>query len=198
MIMFKSHSNIFKLKSYEKNQDNKIKISVVGLGYVGLPLANEFGKYFKTIGYDKNPKRIKELRNDIDINNETTLNNSRRKLLSFSYKIEDISFSDIYVITLPTPINLKNSPDTKIISDSLKLISKNIKKGAIIILEFTVYPGFTEEICAPIIQKYSKLIFNKDFYLGYSPERINPGDKKHQLVNITKLFQHQIDRLYLR
>ncbi len=172
----------------KKNQDNKIKISVVGLGYVGLPLVNEFGKYFKTIGYDKNPKRIKELRNDIDINNETTLNNSKRKLLSFSYKIEDISFSDIYVITLPTPINLKNLPDTKIISDSLKLISKNIKKGAIIILESTVYPGFTEEICAPIIQKYSKLIFNKDFYLGYSPERINPGDKKHQLVNITKII----------
>ena len=106
----------------------------------------------------------------------------------FSDDIRKIANSDYYIITLPTPINSKKQPDTKIITDSLKVISKKIKINSIFILESTVYPGFTEEICAPIIEKYSKYKYNKEFFMGYSPERINPGDKEHQLTNISKII----------
>lgn len=171
-----------------QNKNTNIKISIIGLGYVGLPLALEFGKHFLTIGYDINIKRISDLSKNIDTNNETSLKKEKSKYLKFSNKISAINNSDFYIITLPTPINSKNIPDTRIIKSTLKKISKNLNKDAIIILESTVYPGFTEEICAPIIEKYSKLKFNKDFFLGYSPERINPGDQKHQLKNITKII----------
>ncbi len=170
------------------------KISIIGLGYVGLPLAVEFGKYFLTVGYDINKKRIRELSNNIDINNETNLKKEKSQFLKFSNDISSINSSDFYIITLPTPINSKNIPDTKIITNSLKKISKNLNKNSIIILESTVYPGFTEEVCAPIIEKYSKLKFNKNFFLGYSPERINPGDNKHQLKNITKIISASNDK----
>ena len=168
---------------------NQLKISVIGLGYVGLPLAIEFGKYFRTVGFDINRKRINELNKKIDINNETDVKNfNKSKFLLFSDDIRKIANSDYYIITLPTPINSKKQPDTKIITDSLKVISKKIKINSIFILESTVYPGFTEEICAPIIEKYSKYKYNKEFFMGYSPERINPGDKEHQLTNISKII----------
>ena len=123
---------------------NQLKISVIGLGYVGLPLAIEFGKYFRTIRFDINRKRINELNKKIDINNETDVKNfNKSKFLLFSDDIRKIANSDFYIITLPTPINSKKQPDTKIITDSLKVISKKIKINSIFILESTVYPGFT-------------------------------------------------------
>ena len=168
---------------------NKLKISIIGLGYVGLPLALEFGKYFHTFGFDVNKKRISQLKKKIDINNESKYKDFiKSKNLIFTNNIKNIKSSDFYIITLPTPINSKKQPDTTIIKNSLKKISLNIKINSIIILESTVYPGFTEEVCVPIIEKYSNLRFNKDFFMGYSPERINPGDKKHQLRNISKII----------
>lgn len=169
------------------NLTNK-KIGVIGLGYVGLPLAVEFGKIYNVIGFDINPTRISDLVIGVDKTNETSksdLLNSR--LLKFSSTIKDIENCNVYIITVPTPINNFKSPDLRPLLNASKMIGKVLKKGDIVIYESTVYPGCTEEDCVPVLEKESSLVFNRDFYCGYSPERINPGDKINTLTKIKKV-----------
>ena len=165
-----------------------LKISVIGLGYVGLPLAVEFGKKYKTIGFDINKDRISELDKGYD-RTVGDKNNFFQKsdLLNITSKDKNISDSNIYIVTVPTPVDKDNKPDMSPIASATKIISKYLNKGDIVIFESTVYPGATEEYCVPILEEGSKLKYNKDFYCGYSPERINPGDDLHSLTNIVKI-----------
>ena len=167
---------------------DKIKLAVIGLGYVGLPLAVEFGKVFKTIGFDLNKSRIKELLDGNDITLEVESFELKEKTkLSFSNNIEDIKDCNFFIITVPTPIDINKKPDLNPLIDASKDIGKLLKKNDIVIYESTVYPGATEEVCVPILEENSGLIFNQDFFCGYSPERINPGDKNHRLSSIIKV-----------
>lgn len=167
---------------------DKFKIGIIGLGYVGLPLAVEFGKFFSVVGFDINNSRIDQLKNGIDNTLEVDSNelNSSKKL-SFSSKIEDLKNCNFYIVTVPTPIDEFKKPDLKPLISASNLVGSLLKKDDIVVYESTVYPGATEEDCVPVLEKKSNLKFNKDFFVGYSPERINPGDKKHRLPNIMKL-----------
>ena len=166
----------------------KHSISIIGLGYVGLPLAVEFGKKYNVIGFDINENRINELNNGIDITKETTKEAISDSLyLKFSKNIDDISKCDVYIITVPTPIDIFKAPDLTPLLKASKMVGKILSKGDIVIYESTVYPGCTEEDCVPILEKESGLIFNVDFFCGYSPERINPGDKINTLTKIKKV-----------
>ena len=171
------------------NKDfNKLKICVVGLGYVGLPLAIEFGKQYETIGYDVNQKRIKDLKIGDDKTHEIEENDFDESFkLSFTSDVNLITDCDVYIITVPTPIDSKNNPDMQYLKKASESIGQVLNKGNIVIYESTVYPGATEEFCVPILKEFSGLEFNKDFFCGYSPERINPGDKKHTIKNIKKV-----------
>ena len=167
---------------------NKISIGVIGMGYVGLPLAMEFAKKIKVVGFDIDSNRINQLQNNIDITKEISrseFNNSRKIL--FSNNLESIKCCDIFIITVPTPINLKKKPDLSPLIKATNMISKVVKKNNIVIYESTVFPGATEEICGPILEKYSGLKINKNLFLGYSPERINPGDKTKKVNDIIKI-----------
>ena len=165
-----------------------IKISVIGLGYVGLPLSIEFGKKYPVIGYDKNVKRINELKSNYDSNDDIAKKDFKKaKKVFFSYNHNAIKNSNLFIITVPTPIKKNKKPDLKFINEACNIICKYIKKECIIILESTVYPGFTEGYIAPLIEKKTNLKFNKDFFCGYSPERINPNDKIHKLTEIIKI-----------
>ena len=164
------------------------KIAIIGLGYVGLPLAVEFGKKYSTIGFDANISRINELTSGYDSTGEIT----KRKLqssikLSLSSELTDIKDCNIFIIAVPTPIDKDKNPDLKILLSATKSVAQNLKRNDIVIYESTVYPGCTEEDCVPVLEKYSKLKYNKDFFCGYSPERINPGDKKRTLTKIVKI-----------
>ena len=161
-----------------------LKIAVIGVGYVGLPLAYALSKKFKVYGYDENFDRINSLKLGIDTNNEVKIKFNK---ILFSHKLQDIGNCNFYILTVPTPINIKNKPDLKIIKKALKNIGGILKKNDIVVIESTVFPGFTNEIAVPILEKNSKLKLNKEFYCGYSPERINPGDRKHKLENIKKI-----------
>lgn len=164
------------------------KIAIVGLGYVGLPLAVEFSKKYNVIGFDINAMRIQELQSGIDKTLELETSELKKASnLKYTSDLNEISDCTIYIIGVPTPVNENNEPDfTNLISAS-KNIGKVLKKNDIVIYESTVYPGATEEICVPELAKNSNLTFNKDFYVGYSPERINPGDKSHRLTDIIKV-----------
>lgn len=167
---------------------NSYKISIIGMGYVGLPLACEFGKHFEVIGFDINQDRILELKDKKDITyevNKKIINNAKK--LIFTSDIDKIKNSNIYIVTVPTPINKDKKPNLNPLKSATKMIGKNLSKNDIVIYESTVYPGATEEICVPLLEKYSKLNYNKDFFCGYSPERINPGDKEHRLPSIVKI-----------
>ena len=180
------------------------KIALIGLGYVGLPLAVEFGKKREVIGFDINKDRIAQLEKGID----STLEIIKRELksavyLSFTTNADDLKDCSIFIITVPTPIDKHKRPDLTFLESSSVTVGSVIKKGDIVIYESTVYPGATEEVCVPILEQQSGLIFNKDFYCGYSPERINPGDKKHRIVNIKKVtagstpnIATEVDELY--
>jgi len=182
----------------------KDKIVIVGLGYVGLPLAIEFSKKFEVIGFDINSSRITELQNNIDRTLEVSpeiLNDS--KSLLFTNKIKDIKEANIYIVTVPTPITKNKSPNLKPLIEASKTIAKVLKKGDIVIYESTVFPGCTEEVCAPILEQESGLKFNQGFFCGYSPERINPGDKIHTISKIIKVtsgstpgIATKVDELY--
>ena len=184
--------------------NKKITISIIGLGYVGLPLALEFSKKYAVIGYDLKETRIFNLHKNIDSTNE--INSSiikNAKNITFTNNSSDIKYSNTYIITVPTPINKKNIPDLRSIKSACKIVSKYLKINDIVILESTVYPGLTEEICVPILEKYSNLIYNKDFYCGYSPERINPGKNNLKLNQIKKITSGSntfaanfVDKLY--
>ncbi len=169
-------------------EDKNLTISVVGLGYVGLPLAVEFGKYFRTLGFDINKQRIENLSSGQDSTNELSEEELRSsRFLNFSSSINDLKDSNIYIVTVPTPINENKSPDLSFLEDASKMVGEYLKKDDLVIYESTVYPGATEEICLPILERISGLKVNQDFYLGYSPERINPGDKKRKLTDIKKI-----------
>ena len=164
------------------------KIAIVGLGYVGLPLAVEFGKVYQTIGYDLSSSRINELNNGVDKTGETSKNKINSSLkLTFTHNTDDLSDCDIYIIAVPTPIDKNNIPNLKILLSASKLVGSFLDKNNIVIYESTVYPGCTEEDCVPVLEKESKLKYNEDFFCGYSPERINPGDKKRTLTKIVKI-----------
>ena len=180
------------------------KIAIIGLGYVGLPLAIEFGKVFETIGFDVNELRIEELLTGKDSTLETTPTELKEaQLLSFTSDPEGIQNSNIFIITVPTPIDEYKKPDLRPLENASETIAKFLKKDDIVIYESTVYPGATEEICVPILEQFSGLEFNKDFFCGYSPERINPGDKTHRLTMIKKVTSgstqetaEKVDNLY--
>ena len=162
----------------------EIKIAVVGLGYVGLPLAVEFSKHYNVIGFDINSKRIEELINFNDSTKEvdkrdlkyvmSKANNNRLKLTN---NLDDIKSYNIYIITVPTPVNRFKTPDLELLVSATKQVGSILNTDDIVIYESTVYPGCTEEDCVPILEEFSNLKFNRDFFCGYSPERINPGDK---------------------
>ncbi|QHN45983.1 Vi polysaccharide biosynthesis UDP-N-acetylglucosamine C-6 dehydrogenase TviB [Salmonella sp. S13] len=169
------------------NIDN-IKIGIIGLGYVGLPLAVEFGKKYNTVGFDIKQNRIDELKKQMDSTLECTADElASAKFLQYSCEIEALKACNIFIVTVPTPIDKYKRPDLSPLVSASKMLSKVIKNGDIIIFESTVYPGATEEICVPQIEAGSGLVFNKDFFIGYSPERINPGDKHHRVTNIMKV-----------
>ena len=170
------------------NKIKDLRIAIIGLGYVGLPLALEFAKKRKVIGFDINENRIKQLSLGIDKNLEfskTKLKSSKQ--IKFSSSKDDLKYANCYIVTVPTPIDKFKKPDLKPLFKSSKIISKIIKKGDLIIYESTVYPGCIEGECIPILEQFSELKFNKDFYCGYSPERVNPGDKVHTISKIKKI-----------
>lgn len=173
------------------------KIAVIGLGYVGLPLAIEFGKKYKVLGFDINQSRIEELSHCNDRTNEADLKGlqlamdlaakTESKGLKFSSKIEDLKSYNIYIVTVPTPIDQFKAPDLTPLLKASEMLGNVLSKGDIVIYESTVYPGCTEEDCVPVLEKFSGMKFNSDFYCGYSPERINPGDKVNTLTKIKKV-----------
>jgi UDP-N-acetyl-D-galactosamine dehydrogenase len=164
------------------------KIGIIGLGYVGLPLAVEFGKKYKVVGLDINDKRIKELQSGFDNTFEVNKQElAEAKFLKYTTSILDLTECNVYVVTVPTPINQHKQPDLTPLLKASEAIGKVLKTNDIVIYESTVYPGATEEDCVPILEQQSGLTFNKNFYAGYSPERINPGDKEHRITNILKV-----------
>lgn len=164
------------------------KLCVIGLGYVGLPLAVEFGRKFKTVGFDLNDARIKELRAGTDSTLEVDDDElSSATLLHCTSDVDDIKDCNIYIVAVPTPIDTAKRPDFGPLEGASRTVGKILSGADIVIYESTVYPGATEEVCVPILEKESGLTFNKDFYCGYSPERINPGDKEHRLPSIVKV-----------
>ena len=166
---------------------NHNKIAIIGLGYVGLPLALEFGKKINTIGFDINKYRIQDLIKKKDTNLLSSKKSfNQAKKLKFSSNQNSLANVNIFIITVPTPIKKNKKPDLSYLLSASKMVAHNLKKNNLVIYESTVYPGLTEEECIPILEKYSNLIFNKDFYVGYSPERISPGDGKN-LKNISKV-----------
>ena len=188
-----------------------MKIAIIGLGYVGLPLALEFAKKYQVVGFDINLDRINELRNGIDRTNETTGEEIKKVLeeesstngLSLTDNIDFIKDSNIYIVTVPTPITIAKTPDLDPLRSASKMIGKFLSKDDIVVYESTVYPGCTEEVCVPILEDKSGLVFNKDFFCGYSPERINPGDKINTLTKIKKVtsgsntaIARKVDDLY--
>lgn len=167
---------------------NDLKIAVIGLGYVGLPLAVEFGKKVNTLGFDINEARINELKSDQDHTLEVSPEElAQAKYLQFSASLDELVASNFYIVTVPTPIDEYNQPDLTPLIKASTSIGKVLKKDDIVVYESTVYPGATEEVCVPILEEVSGLVFNKDFFVGYSPERINPGDKEHRVNNILKI-----------
>ena len=164
------------------------KVAVIGLGYVGLPLAVEFGKQYPTVGYDIREQRVAELRSGKD----GTLEVSPEELagspqLSFSCSLDDVRACNVYIVTVPTPIDTAKRPDLTPLVKASQAIGSVLKKGDVVVYESTVYPGCTEEVCVPLLEQASGLVFNRDFHCGYSPERINPGDKLHRVTNILKV-----------
>jgi len=186
------------------NDNAKLKLAIVGLGYVGLPLAVEFGKRRPVVGFDINAKRVAELRSGKDHTLETEPEELRdAKHLTFSTDPEELRKCNVFIVTVPTPIDEHKRPDLTPLVKASETIGKVLKVGDIVIYESTVYPGATEEDCVPVLEKFSGLKFNRDFYAGYSPERINPGDKEHRVTTIKKVTSGStpeiadlVDKLY--
>ena len=164
------------------------RLAIIGMGYVGLPLAVEFGKIMNVVGFDINKGRLSELTNGQDKTNEVSTNELKAAVkLKFSNDINDIKTANGYIVTVPTPVDEFKKPDLRPLESASATVGKVLKKGDIVIYESTVYPGCTEEVCVPVLEKTSGLKFNVDFFCGYSPERINPGDKEHRVSNIKKV-----------
>jgi len=167
---------------------DETKMAIIGLGYVGLPLAVEFGMKMPVTGFDINKPRIDELNSGVDSTLEVSSDElSQASKLSYSSNVNDLKACNVYIVTVPTPIDKFKTPDLTPLEKASFMLGSVISKGDIVIYESTVYPGATEEVCIPIIEKESGLVFNKDFYAGYSPERINPGDKEHRVSTILKV-----------
>ncbi len=186
------------------NKNKDLKVAIIGLGYVGLPLALEFAKRRKVIGFDTQEKRIKDLQSGIDKNLEVTKEELRdANQLVLTSDIQNLETANCYIVAVPTPIDKHKIPDLKLLFLASETVGKILKKGDIVIYESTVYPGCIEEDCVPILENCSGLKFNIDFFCGYSPERINPGDKEHRIANIKKItsgstveIADQVDELY--
>jgi UDP-N-acetyl-D-galactosamine dehydrogenase len=183
---------------------SNIKLAIIGLGYVGLPLAVEFGKIRSVLGFDINLKRIDQLKEGCDLTQETEPDEMRAAThLSFTTNSDDLRFCNCFIVTVPTPIDMFKRPDLGPLIKASETVGKVLKTGDIVIYESTVYPGCTEKDCVPVLEKFSGLKFNQDFFCGYSPERINPGDKTHRLPNIRKVtsgstseIAEVVDQLY--
>jgi len=172
------------------------KIGVIGLGYVGLPLAVEFGKKYSTVGFDINAARVKELKAGRDVTLETSAAELKAtRKLRFSAQAKDLKSCNIFIITVPTPIDRYKRPDLSPLLGASATVGRVLKKGDIVIYESTVYPGCTEEVCVPELERFSSLRFNKEFFCGYSPERVNPGDKQHRLPTIKKVTSGSTPRI---
>lgn len=178
------------MKVFESDLSN-LKITVIGLGYVGLPLAIELSKHFNVKGFDINQTRIQELVNCYDRTNEVDEDKLRSSTLELHFNPAEIKNEDLYIITVPTPIDENYKPDLRAVQSASKMVGEVLKKGSMVVYESTVYPGVTEDVCVPILEKYSSLKNMQDFWVGYSPERINPGDKVHTLSKITKVVAGQ-------
>ena len=168
---------------------NNTAIGIIGLGYVGLPLAVEFSKKYPVLGFDINSQRIQQLKSAHDITLEVSndeLNQATQ--LQFTDKLADLAVCNVYIVTVPTPINKHKQPDLGPLLKASEYIGQILKTNDVVIYESTVYPGATEEDCVPVLERESSLVLNKDFYVGYSPERINPGDKEHRVTNILKVI----------
>ena len=175
-------------------------ISIIGVGYVGLPLAIKLSKNFKVIGYDANYKRIHQLKKGIDIFKDQKISRTEKKKINFTNNINDLKDSDIFIVTVPTPVKKNKTPDLSHLVSASKIVGSVLKKKSIVIYESTVYPGCTEEVCVPVLERFSRLKANVDFYYGYSPERINVGDKKHKIENIKKVIsssnKHSMKKIF--
>jgi UDP-N-acetyl-D-galactosamine dehydrogenase len=186
------------------NMVSEYEIAVIGLGYVGLPLAVELGKKYRTIGFDVNKERIEELKKGYDCTQEVLSEDlEQAEKISFSSDQDSLKKCNIFIVCVPTPVDEHNSPDFSNIITASELVGKNLSVGDIVIYESTVYPGATEEVCVPVLQNFSDLKFNQDFFCGYSPERINPGDKERGITKIKKVtsgstpeIATKIDELY--
>jgi UDP-N-acetyl-D-glucosamine/UDP-N-acetyl-D-galactosamine dehydrogenase len=164
------------------------RIAIIGLGYVGLPLAVEFGKRYATVGFDINPSRIAELRAGRDSTLEVDADElASATSLAYSASLDELRECNVFVVTVPTPIDAAKRPDLTPLVKASEALGSVLKRGDIVVYESTVYPGCTEEVCVPILEKVSGLVYNTDFFAGYSPERINPGDKEHRVTNILKV-----------
>jgi UDP-N-acetyl-D-galactosamine dehydrogenase len=197
MVSLEANNNV------KKTMEKELKIAVIGQGYVGLPLALAFAQHFPVVGFDIKQNRVAELQRGIDLTKEVDESQLNVSILTYNnsggvkgYKpstsISDIADANVYIITVPTPINQFNAPDLTPLKSSSKLVGTVLKQGDIVIYESTVYPGCTEEECIPVLEETSKLVFNRDFYAGYSPERINPGDKVNTLETIVKVTSGSI------
>ena len=183
-----------------------IKIGIIGLGYVGLPLAVEFGKELPVVGFDTLRQRIVELESGYDRTHETSVDQLKSaKQLKYSTDPEDLEDCNVFIVTVPTPVDSTNRPDLSMLIQATETVGRAIRKNALVIYESTVYPGVTEEICVPVLEHFSGLQFNHDFFCGYSPERVNPGDKVNTLPNIRKITSGStpkaadaVDELYRR
>ncbi|WP_057832075.1 Vi polysaccharide biosynthesis UDP-N-acetylglucosamine C-6 dehydrogenase TviB [Colwellia sp. TT2012] len=165
-----------------------VNLAIIGLGYVGLPLAVEFGKKYPTLGFDINNKRVEELKQGHDFTLEVSSDElADSAFISYSTQVDDLKKCNIYIVTVPTPIDQHKQPDLTPLIKASAMLAKVMSKGDIVIYESTVYPGATEEVCLPEIERNCQLVFNQDFFAGYSPERINPGDKEHRVTNILKV-----------
>lgn len=179
------------------------QIAVIGLGYVGLPLAVELSKQYNVTGFDIDQGKIAKLREGLDVTNEVGRNRLEKSTLYLTYDEEKLKNCNVFIVTVPTPIHADKTPNLQPIISASRMIATHLKKGDLVIFESTVYPGTTEDICVPILEKYSDLTFGEDFKVGYSPERISPGDKERTLTNIVKIVSgsdqdalEQVDQIY--
>ena len=171
--------------------NSRMRLSVVGLGYVGLPLAVALARHFPVIGYDISRSRIEELRRGVDRTREVSAEELGTTSLAFTFDDTDIAGADLFIVTVPTPVDARNEPDLGALRAACANVGKRMSAGAIVVFESTVYPGVTEEVCGPALEAASGLTCGRDFFLGYSPERINPGDREHTIERVTKVIAGQ-------
>ncbi len=175
------------MNNYNDLINKKSKLAVIGLGYVGMPIAVQFAKKIDVIGFDVNSKKINEYKKGHDVTNEVGDDELKKTKLVFTDQESDLKNVNFYIVAVPTPVNLDKTPDLSPVIGASEVVGRNIEKGSIVVFESTVYPGVTEDVCVPIIEKNSGLKAGKDWWIGYSPERINPADKVHRLWNIKKI-----------